>query len=362
MREKIQVLVLAAAFFIMTAIVWLKPSEEISDSELRKLAQFPEVNTEKLLSGVFMSEFEAYSLDQFPAREAFRSIKAFAYLYLLGQSDNNGIYIEDGYAVKMEYPLSEDAVSYAISRFDNVYDRYLSGSDSKVYVAVIPDKNYYLADEHGALTLDYDTLFSMVREGMDYAEYIDLTGTLSAEDYYKTDTHWNQISIKKTADTIADAMGVSLDTDYTVVTLHQPFYGVYYGQAALPLAPDTMQYLTNEAINSAYVYDWQNGKEINVYNEEAMNTRAPYDLFLGGSLSLITIENDKAGNDRELIVFRDSFGSSMIPLLISGYSKITIVDIRYLSGDRLESFIDFHGQDVLFMYSTTVLNNGTTIK
>ena len=107
-----------------------------------------------------------------------------------------------------------------------------------------------------------------------------------------------------------------------------------------------MQYLTNEAINSAYVYDWQNGKEINVYNEEAMNTRAPYDLFLGGSLSLITIENDKAGNDRELIVFRDSFGSSMIPLLISGYSKITIVDIRYLSGDRLESFIDFHGQDI----------------
>ena len=54
---------------------------------------------------------------------------------------------------------------------------------------------------------------------------------------------------------------------------------------------------------------------------------------------MITIENPQApGTDaegRELVVFRDSFGSSLLPLMISGYEKITIFDIRYLPGDRL---------------------------
>ena len=67
-------------------------------------------------------------------------------------------------------------------------------------------------------------------------------------------------------------------------------------------------------------------------------------------------------NDKELIIFRDSFGSSIAPLLIDGYSKITLVDIRYLHPNILESYIEFDSQDVLFLYSTSVLNNSETIK
>ena len=81
-----------------------------------------------------------------------------------------------------------------------------------------------------------------------------------------------------------------------------------------------------------------------------------YEFYLYGSKSLITIENPE-GTEGELIIFRDSFGSSIAPLLISGYEKITLVDIRYISPSILDKMVDFSGKDVLFLYSTTVLNN-----
>lgn len=80
-------------------------------------------------------------------------------------------------------------------------------------------------------------------------------------------------------------------------------------------------------------------------------------MFLTGSRALITIENPNATEDRELIVFRDSFGSSIAPLLAGGYSKVTLVDIRYISPAMIGRFVDFEGWDVLFLYSSQILNN-----
>ena len=64
----------------------------------------------------------------------------------------------------------------------------------------------------------------------------------------------------------------------------------------------------------------------------------------------------------ELIVFRDSFGSSLAPLLVQGYARVTLVDIRYLQPELLGQLLDFHGQDVLLLYSTLVLNSAGAIK
>ena len=61
-------------------------------------------------------------------------------------------------------------------------------------------------------------------------------------------------------------------------------------------------------------------------------------------------------------MFRDSFGSSLAPLLVDGYAKITLVDIRYISPALLDRFIAFDDQDVLFLYSVSILNSSETIK
>ena len=87
-----------------------------------------------------------------------------------------------------------------------------------------------------------------------------------------------------------------------------------------------------------------------------------YDTFLSGAQALLTVENPLAGTDRRLILFRDSFGSSLAPLLVPGYAKVTLADIRYLPSSQMGKYLTFTDQDVLFLYSAPVLNNSETLK
>jgi hypothetical protein len=89
------------------------------------------------------------------------------------------------------------------------------------------------------------------------------------------------------------------------------------------------------------VYDHESGKYNAVYDMSKLTSRDLYDVFLSGSRGLLTIENPNAGTDRELIVVRDSFGSSMVPLLVQDYAKVTVVDIRYINLEILDKFLEF---------------------
>ena len=282
--------------------------------------------------------------------------------YIAGSRDENGVYTADGYAAKLNYPLDEDSVSYAADRFGYVYDKYLKDSCPNVYVSVIPDKNYFLAEKNGYPALDYSRLTELLTSQMEYAEYIDIFPLLELSDYYRTDTHWRQESITDVAALIAEKMGVELSAGYTEKALDEPFYGIHCRQADISVEPDTLVYLENDLLSECRVYDAETDSYIDVYNMELAAGDDPYEIFLSGAKSLLTIENPNAPAEKELIIFRDSYASSIAPLLAEGYSKITLVDIRYLFPDLLGQFVDFHGQDVLFLYSTLVLNNSITIK
>lgn len=366
MSEKIKniVTVLLAAVFLFGFSVWslLLPDAEESTSERRHLAQFPAVSASSILSGKFMTAFEDWSLDQFPLRDKFRTLKAMTAFYLLRQKDNNGIYIAGGQAAKLDYPMHADSLDYAASRFTWIYENLLKDADTRVWLSVVPDKNYFLAAANGYPSMDYAAFIAALREKMPYADYVDITGALTIDDYYTTDAHWRQEKLSAVAAKLADALGITVETDYDAVTSDVPFYGVYYGQSALPLPADKLIYLTNETLQNCRVYDFETGDYIAVYDTDMLTGKDPYQAFLSGSKSLLTIENPAATNDRELILFRDSFGSSIAPLLASGYAKITLVDIRYVSPNMLGRFLDFTGKDVLFLYSTSVLNSSETMK
>lgn len=343
---------------------WFLPAKETSDAERRKLAQFPEIQVEAIQNGSFMSDFEDYALDQFPVRDRFRQLKAWFQYDVLRQQDNNGILYSNGYAAKLEYPLNEKSVKHALSRFQNIYEQYLEDSGSEVYTAVVPDKNYYLSQITQGLAMDYDRLFTMIQEGMPYASYVDLTASLNMEDYYQTDTHWRQEKLLPAADVLCESMQTAKPEEnvFETVMATDRFYGVYYGQAALPMEPEKLYYLDSDLLQECRVYHYETDRTTGIYDLEKLDGKDPYDVFLSGAESLMTIENHRAETDRELIVFRDSFGSSMIPLLVQGYRNVTVVDIRYIASSLLENYVDFHGQDVLFLYSTLVLNNSDTLK
>ena len=106
----------AAALFVLVFALWgiLKEDDALSVSERRALKQFPTLNAEEVLSGRFQSNFESYTLDQFPLRDEFRTLKALAVRDLFLERDNNGIYVAGGYAAKLDYPVNEDSVALCV--------------------------------------------------------------------------------------------------------------------------------------------------------------------------------------------------------------------------------------------------------
>ena len=358
--KKQHVFALVILWAVLTAFAWISPEKEISASERRPLAQFPAVSLDSVANGKFMKDFETFSLDQFPLRDGFRTVKSVFHYYVLGQKDNNDIYLHDGYAAKQEYPLNVDSVNHALNRFNHIYEKYLT--DSQIYMAVVPDKGYYLAEKAGQLAMDYEALFDMVEAGMPWARHIDLRSSLSLTDYYRTDTHWRQENLFTAAQTVCGALGVNAPERIRATVLQPPFYGVYYGQAALPMEPDVLAILELDYLENCTVYDHETGKTTSVYDLSKLDSRDLYDVYLSGARALLTIENPNGQPDKELIVFRDSFGSSLVPLLVQDYSKVTLVDTRYISSDLLDQFMEFKGQDVLFLYSSLILNSSSAIK
>ncbi|MBR7178922.1 MAG: hypothetical protein IKD27_05345 [Oscillospiraceae bacterium] len=353
MKRTISLILIVALWAGLAAFAWLRPASASSDAERRPLAQFPEVSGESILSGDFMGDFADYAVDQFPMRDSFRTLNAYLSYYLLGKTDNNGIYLHDGYAAKMEYPMDEQSVNSAISRFTELYEKYLTDCD--IRFALVPDKGYYLAEQAGALSMDYDALYEKMAEALPWAELIDLRSSLSVESYYRTDTHWRQEAIVPAAEKIAASLGVTVP-EFAEKKLDRPFYGVYYGQAALPMEPDTIHYLTNDVLENCTVKCHDNGQTAEVYDMTKLSSRDLYDIFLSGGAAVLEITNPAADPDKELIVFRDSFGSSMVPLLLNDYGRVWVLDTRYVSPAYLGQFVDFADQDVLFLYSTLILN------
>ena len=366
--------VMAVILFGLAFWTWFKPADDFSVSERRPLDKFPELSwytifhTER--DKTFMNTFESYTLDQFPLRDTFRTLKSIASFYVFRNRDNNNIYIEDGYAAQLEYPVKEDSLDYAAGKFKDAKKYF--GANANFYFSIVPDKGYFLAEQNGYLSMDYDQFFSLMSDKMDFAEYIDITGELTLEDYYKTDTHWRQEKLLGVAKKIAETMGVTLVSEYTEKTLDVPFYGVYYGQSALPLPADDMKYLTNDILEGCTVYSYEDGKNIDVYDMEKAHGKDPYEMYLSGNLTAVKITNPNATTDKELVIFRDSFGASLSPLLVEGYSEIIILDMRYASIAMINSYRDNTGRpmaldlktadDVLFIYSSLVLNNSSTLK
>lgn len=337
---------------------------DFSESERRVLAKFPEANAETIISGHFMSDFESYALDHFPMRDTFRGIKSASVLGVFRQSETNGLYVQDGYLAKAEKELSDEMLNHAAERFQYIYDTFLKDTETNLYFSIVPDKYYFLSKESNRLAVDYERLVYEMRNKTEYMKYIDIFPLLSIEDYYRTDTHWRQENITDVAAAIGKAMGVNPDAEYAAIELEKDFYGVYYGQLALPVKPDTLYYLNNSILDECIVTSYNTGLPVkkSIYDMEKAQGRDPYEMFLCGADPLITIENPNAKTDRELVVFRDSFGSSLAPLLVEEYSKITLVDIRYMQSAAIGSFVEFDNQDVLFLYSTLILNNSLGMK
>ncbi len=394
-RDKWEIGIAVCSFVVclvsMAVMLAVDPRESVSRSERRRLAEKPELTWGSLADKSFMDDTEKYLLDHFPFRDGLRRIKAYFAYDVLRQKENNDIYVVQDHAAKLEYPLNESSVRRLAAKMTGLWQQYFPEQD--VWYAVVPDKNYFLAGQNGYPSIDYEHMIKLLSQELaKNAEfgYIDIVSDLSIEDYYNTDTHWRQERILDVAHHIADAMGVGGSLNFskgedTGFVEHEirDFYGVYYGQAALPMAPDTIVYLTDEVTDTAVVWSLE---ENMLSEKDAGKARLPgeagavlkpvyqldklddgksldkYDVFAGGASSLQVIMSPDAVTDRRLVIFRDSYTSSLVPLLLGAYREITLVDLRYIDSARIGEYVDFAGADILFLYNTVIVNHAEMLK
>lgn len=358
MKDKIIIilfLIIIYGFFLLNIVI---KDNDLSIEERRHLKEFPSISMNSILNGDFMDEFEDYTLDQFPFRNMFRSIKANSEYKIFHKLDNNSIFIENNKIFKIEYPLNEKNVIRFTEKVDYIIDNYLDGMN--IYYAIIPDKNYYLENDK-YLKMDYNKLYEIIKDKLSNLEYIELRDLLSLDSYYDTDTHWKQEELIEVASRLEKEMvGIVSNHEYQEKK-YEPFYGVYYGQAALGGKGEVLTYFTNDTISNAYVENISSSFH-KIYKLEELGGMDSYNMFLSGSTPIIRIENKNQNNERELFIFRDSFASSLTPLLLEQYSNITLIDLRYISASKLNDVVDFKKGDVLFLYSTMIINQSVMLK
>lgn len=293
-----------------------------------------------------------------------------------GSQTRSLYYVADGKIAAISPKLDETSVLRAVKRFTFLHDAYLAPNQMNAYIAIVPDKSYYLPDERGRGKMDYNALFDLVYANMSYASPIRLTDYLNKDSYYATDSHWRQECLLPVAEHIAESMHVQkTDFAYETKTAHDSFIGSYADaienargrekRLFASAGPDIIAYLTNDIIEQASVYFYDTDTFAEIYNWDKLSSRNPYDFFLSGPAALIHLKNSACESNRQLVVFRDSYGSSLIPLLLPYYKELLVIDIRYTMSDRLGEFVDFskwQGADALYLYSTTLLNRSVSLR
>lgn len=357
MKNKILTILFCIFIFGFMIINIITKDENISYSERRYLKELPTLNVKNIFNKEITNNLESYLTDHFVLRDKFRTLKTIINLNVLNKEDNNNLYYENGYIFKIEYPLKENTINSFSNKVNNIYEKYLTNNN--VYLSIIPDKNYYANDDK--LKMNYDKLFIQVQNKLNNnITYIDITKSLTLNDYYKTDIHWKQENLNNVVNTLSQNMNFEIMNDFKE-NYYEPFYGSYYGQLGLNINPDKLTYLTNEIINNSIVKDYDSQTQT-IYETESLGKMDSYDVFLSGASSLIEITNENSTTKKELIIFRDSFSSSLAPLLLKSYKKVTLVDLRYINSQLLTDYIEFNNQDILFLYNSTIINNSEMLK
>lgn len=390
-QKPLQLLMLTVLFLcwlLVGGYYLISEPKEYSAAERRRLAAAPALTFTSIKNGSYLSSMENYVKDQFPARDSFRNVKTASSLYGFLRLQDNGYAIRDGHLALMDMALNEASVTYACTQMRYLYDAYLAGSRCHVYYCIIPDKNYYLQLSAPSYpTLDYEAMDTQIQDLLDFASPIDIRNALTLASFFRTDTHWKQESLVPAADTILSAMSAddrltSSTEEYSVETALDSFHGVLCGNMGWDIPSEPMYYLTSDRIQSAETSHLETSDCSTVYDPHYLTYDGPgadpYSFFLSGSSAFVTIKNTAASHaasetsaaeeqlsipqSRELVVFRDSFGSSIAPLFLAGYDKITLIDTRYINPSILGDYITFTDQDVLFLYSTLLINSSYSLK
>lgn len=343
------------------------PDKEYSESENRMLAQFPEFSLANLASGKYMTDMEDYVTDQFFFRDQWINLKVLEDM-ALGKRESNGVYIgKQGYLMQIpENNIDMDSVENNLNGIREFAQRH---KDVNTVMTLVPNAAYILEQltPANAPVRDQSQDIALVEDSVgDVLNFIDLTDTMSSHRdepiYYKTDHHWTTLGARYAFETLYSSLGIVPAQDYTVYPVSHTFSGTLSSRSGYDRSKDTIDiYVPQDAETECVVnYVEEGEKTASMYVSSALDQKDQYEVFFGGNHSRIDITTPVDEN-KNLLIFKDSYANCFIPFLQPYFRSIIVVDPRYYYDDVDRLVTDNSITDILFLYNVDTFMTDTSL-
>ena len=361
--EALIFLAFIGVFFILNLVL---PDRQFSEQENRYLQMKPEFSFKSLFSGDYTSKFETYTTDQFTFRDEWITLKAASEL-ALGKQENNDVHLCENGTLIEGYERPENS---ALDANMSALNTLVENTDAEVYFALIPDKS----DLYASL-LPKNAPNDSEKEVIDYcyaqsnATNVDMYSALGAHTdeyiFYRTDHHWTSLGAYYGFSALAESMGFdypALDSYADRHVISEEFYGTTWSSSGFSwVGPDTMEIFVNEP-EGLKVTSYPEGSPVEgkLYDFSFLEKKDKYSTFMGGNCPLHEIVTGTEGKP-SLLIIRDSYTDSLLPLLLDDFSEIHVLDLRYYRAS-LKSYIEQNDFDsVLVCYSVSNFSTDSNI-
>lgn len=324
---------------LFAACIWgffvadlLLPDRAFSDLENRPLAQSPAISARSLISNTYTLKYEEYVNDQFVGRDRWITVKSLGES-ALGKLSNNGVvYGGEGQLFEEAIALDDAQLTRNMGFIRDFARRY---EGSPIILTVVPNSYAVLEDRlpAGFPAIDQQGIIeTWYRElSAEPLEVCDVLPALRAGAgdyiYYRTDHHWTTLGAELACRELADHLGRER-MELAALEAHEvpQFYGTYYSKAKNWNAlPDVITWY-DVPVRSVTI---DGAAADGLYDHEMWDQRDKYAAFLRGNNGLTVIESDTPGARGRILIFKDSYGNCLAPLLTRSFSEIHVVDLRY---------------------------------
>ena len=251
----------------------------------------------------------------------------------------------------------------------NEYKKAL-GKNVKVYSMVCPTAvSYYMPENYLDLTASEKENIDNINSYLSDVKPVDVFTALlyhkNENIYSRTDHHWLPLGAYYAAKAFAKDAEVNFaelnSTNYDTVSL-PGYVGTLYGytqSADLINNPEDFVYYipkTNCTV-TRYTTSFTDGySDSLLLNPKNMSTSSYYMVF--GGDEQITQVNTSCKNARTLVIFKDSYGNALVPMLTSSFENIYVCDMRYFDLNAISFIQQVGATDVLFAMNTFSATGG----
>lgn len=364
MTLKTNAVIISVAVIILSIAFVVLPKEDFSENENRSLADFPEFSFEDILNGDYMSDITAYLSDRFPFRNTFVEVKNYFEIEVLRSKYVNNIFIgKDGFFIEdYKKPENSDRIIGNMNKFQDSINVKADFMLVPTQVSIYSDRLPEFASPLSQLKT-IDEYYSRLNMNCIDVYDILISNKNKEQLYYKLDHHWTTDGAYYAYVEYCKAKGfVPVNRDEYSVEEIDNFKGTIYSKLNYENSYTNKGEkikVYNKDFDLTVNYD---GKESNsLYNMDYADKKDKYSLFLNNINSFVEITNNKAKNDRTLVIAKDSYANSMIPFLVNHYSKIYVFDTRSYK-EPISEFINKNNvDDVLILYNVNTIDNDTGI-